>query len=245
MNEPSSYANHLGKIQYIDEAAYRFREGVVNSLWASTYVNINDLDIIIRNESAEGGNPNYLAMAMTFRAYIYQLATDRWKDIPYTEAARGHEGITNPTYDTQEAIYTDLLNQLKQAQGLYTAAPAFSIGGNDVLFGGDMMKWKRFTNSLRLRMATRISGVVPAVARTNIEEILTNQATFPIMTDNADNAYLWWQPGTPYREPWMNDGINRDDHGVCKTIIDIMKEHSDPRLPVYAGLPALTANTGA
>ncbi len=69
MNEPSSYANHLGKIQYIDEAAYRFREGVVNGLWSSTYVNINDLDIIIRNESAEGGNPNYLAMAMTIRAW--------------------------------------------------------------------------------------------------------------------------------------------------------------------------------
>lgn len=236
MNEPSSYANHLGKIQYIDEAAYRFREGVVNNLWFYTYVNINDLDIIIRKES-EGGNPNYKAMAMTMRAYIYQMATDRWKDIPYTEAARGHEGITNPTYDSQEFIYNELLAQLKEANGLYSPAPANAIGPNDVLFGGDMMKWKRFTNSLRLRVATRMSDVAPNVARTHIEEILGNQGTYPIMTDNADNAYLWWQSSAPYREPWMNDGITRDDHAVCKTIIDIMKDHNDPRLSVYA-LPA-------
>jgi hypothetical protein len=234
MNEPSSYANHLGKIQYIDEAAYRFREGVVNNLWFYTYVNINDLDIVIRKESAEGGNPNYRAMAMTFRAYIYQMATDRWKDIPYSQAAQGHDGITNPEYDTQESIYLALLEQLKQANALYSTAPANAIGPNDVFFGGNMMKWKRFTNSLRLRMATRISNIAPNVARTHIEEILGAPGTYPIMTSNDDNAYLWWQSSSPFREPWQTDTDNRDDHGMCKTLIDILKEHSDPRLPVYA-----------
>ncbi|TVQ18699.1 MAG: SusD/RagB family nutrient-binding outer membrane lipoprotein [Bacteroidetes bacterium] len=234
MNEPSSYANHLGKIQYIDEAAYRFREGVVNNLWFFTYVNINDLDIVIRKESQEGGNPNYLAMAMTLRAYIYQMATDRWKDIPYTDAARGHEELTNPSYDTQESIYMDLLDQLKQANNHYDNAAVFAIGPNDVLFGGNMMKWKRFTNSLRLRVATRMSDVAPAVARQHIEEILANPSTYPVMLNNADNAYLIWQSSPPYKEPWNTDSDNRDDHGMCVTLIDILKDHDDPRLPVYA-----------
>jgi hypothetical protein len=234
MNEPSSYVNHLGKIQYIDEAAYRFREGVVNNQWSFTYLNINDLDIVIRKESAETGNPNYKAMAMTLRAYIYQMATDRWKDIPYTEAARATEEITNPAYDSQESIYMDLLDQLKQANTLYSAAPANAIGPSDVLFGGSMMKWKRFTNSMRLRVATRISDVSSATARQHIEEILGDPATYPIMTDNADNAYLWWQASTPYKEPWQADSDNRDDHGMCITFIDFLKDHNDPRLGVFA-----------
>jgi hypothetical protein len=234
MNEPSSYANHLGKIQYIDEAAYRFREGVVNSMWFYTYYNVNDLQIVINKESEEGGNPNYKAMGMTLRAYIYQIATDRWKDIPYTEAASGREGITNPAYDTQESIYLDLLQQLKDANELYSTAAADAIGPSDVLFGGDMMKWKRFTNSLRLRVATRMSNVAPAIARTHIEEILGNPSTYPIITSNDDNVYLWWQSSPPYKEPWQADSDTRDDHGMCVTLIDILKNHNDPRIAAYA-----------
>lgn len=234
MNEPSSWANHLGKIQYIDEAQYKFRDGVVNARWSVAYNNINDLDKIIARESGEEGNPNYRAMAMTLRAMIYQQTTDRFGDIPYTEAAMGGEGITNPSYDTQESIYADLLVQLKSANELYTSSPAFSIGSNDVLFGGDMMKWKKFTNSLRLRVATRISDVASNVARTHIEEILGTPATYPVMVSNADNAYLWWESGGPYRDPWNVDSDNRDDHGVAKTIIDYLIDFNDPRLPVYA-----------
>ncbi len=234
MNEPSSWANHLGKIQYIDEAQYKFRDGVVNGRWSVAYNNINDLDKVIEREAGEDGNPNYRAMAMTLRAWIYQQTTDRFGDMPYTEAARGDEGITNPSYDSQESIYIDLLAQLKAANDLYTPVPAFSIGTNDVLFRGDMMKWKRFTNSMRLRVATRISDVAPNVARQHIEEILGSPATYPVMTSNADNAYLWWEPTGTYREPWFTDQINRDDHGMCNTLIDYLLDFNDPRLPVYA-----------
>jgi len=234
MNEPSSYANHLGKIQYIDEAAYRFREGVVNNLWFYTYVNANDLGIVIEKESGEGGNPNYVAMAMTLRAYIFHMATDRWKDIPYSDAIKGHEGITNPSYDTQESIYMDLLDQLKQANNLFTIAGTYAIGPNDVLFGGNVTKWKRFANSLRLRVATRMSNVASGVAQTHIEEILGDPATYPIMISNVDNAYLWWQANPPYKEPWQTDRDSRDDHGMCVTLIDILLDYDDPRLSVYA-----------
>lgn len=234
MNEPSSYANHLGKIQYIDEAAYRYRVGVVNNLWYYTYVNVNDLQIVIAKESVEGGNPNLQAMAMTLRAYMIQMATDRWKAIPYTEAGQGDQGITNPGYDSQESIYMDLLQQLKDANALFTTAAQYAIGNKDVMFAGNVMKWKRFTNSLRLRVATRMSNVAPGVAQTHIEEILGDQTTYPIMTANADNAYLIWQSSSPYQEPWYADKLGRDDHGMCNTLIDILKDFEDPRLPVYA-----------
>lgn len=234
MNEPSSYANHLGKIQYIDEAAYRFREGTVNNLWHNTFLNINDLQIVMEKESAEGGNPNIRAMAMVLRAYIFQMATDRWKDIPYSEAGKGRQGNITPAYDTQESIYMDLLVQLKQANALFTEDDDFEIGPNDVLLGGDVMKWKRFANSLRLRVATRMSNVAPAAAKTHVEEILGNPSVYPVITTNANNIYLYWQP--PYREPWNDNRVarGRDDHGMCNVLIDVLKGFSDPRLPVYA-----------
>ena len=234
MNEPSCYANHLGKIQYIDEAQYKFRDGVVNNLWTATYTNIADLNLIIEKESKEGGNPNYLAMARTLRAYIFQIATDRWKDIPYTEAAIGNTGNIQPAYDTQESIYTNILTELKAASDLYSVLPANAIGPNDVLLGGSVDKWKRFTNSLRLRAATRISNIAPALAQTHIEEILSNQATYPVIVNNSDNVSLIWQSGGAYREPWALDAVNRDDHGMCNTLIDVLAANNDPRLPVYA-----------
>lgn len=234
MNEPSSWANHLGKIQYIDESRYQFRGGVVNTRWSVAYNNINDLDKIIAKESGEDGNPNYLAMAMTLRAWIYQQTTDRFGDIPYTEAAQGEQGITNPAYDTQELIYNDLLVQLKEANSLYTASPAYSIGSSDVFLGGSMMRWKKFTNSLRLRVATRMSDVAAGVAQTHIEEILGSPGTYPVMESNDDNAYLIWEPTGTYRDPWNADSDNRDDHGVANTLIDQLIDFNDPRLPVYA-----------
>jgi hypothetical protein len=234
MNEPSSWASHLGKIQYIDEAQYRFREGVVNTRWNVAYYNINDLDQIIARESEDDGNPNYRAMAMTLRAKIYQQTTDRWGSIPYTEAARGEEGLTNPAYDDQESIYMDLLDQLKLANDLYTPSPAYSIGPSDVLFGGDWLKWRKFANSLRLRVATRVSNAAPEIARSHIEEILGDPANYPVMESNADNAYLWWDATGPYREPWNVDSDDRDDHGMGKVLIDYLAGFNDPRLPVYA-----------
>ena len=236
MNEPSSWANHLGKIQYIDEARYQFRGGVVNTRWSVSYNNINDLDKIIARESGEDGNPYYKGIAMTLRAIIYQQSTDRWGDIPYSQASQGDIKVTNPSYDTQESIYMDLLEQLRDANSLFITypSPGFLIGPSDVLFSGNMLRWKKFTNSLRLRVATRISDVASNVAETHIEEILGAPATYPIMESNADNAYLRWDPTGLYRDPWNADSDNRDDHGMCKTLIDILVDHNDPRLPVYA-----------
>ncbi len=234
MNEPATYANHLGKIQYIDEAAYRFREGVVNNLWYYTYVNINDLQIVIEREMEEGGNPNLAAMAMTLRAYMFQIATDRWKAIPYSQAGQADEGITNPEYDSQESIYYNLLDQLQQANGLYDYSSLLEVGPNDVLFGGDLMKWQRFTNAMRMRVATRMSDVAPGDARTHIEQILTNPETYPLMLENEDNAYLWWEASGTYREPWQADTDDRDDHGMATTMIETLQDFNDPRLAVYA-----------
>lgn len=236
MNEPSTYAGYLAKIQYIDEARYTYRPGVVENKWYYTYITLNNVnEIIVKAEAEE--NTNLLAVARIMRAYIFQTATDTWRDIPYTNALKIREGSLLPSYDTQDKIYPALLTELKAAADAIADGATGSIGEGDILFGGDAKKWQKFANSLRLRLAMRISAVDQALASSTVSEILTNPTRYPIMASNADNAFFWWPGSSPYEEPWYADYKGRDDHAVSDVLVNILTELGDPRINVYA-IPA-------
>ena len=235
MNEPSSYGGYIAKIQYIDEARYAFRPGVVENKWYYTYITLNNVnEIIVKAEAEE--NTNMLAVAKTMRAYIFQTATDTWRDIPYTDALKIKEGTLLPKYDKQEDIYPALLAELKSAADLLQNGNG-DLGDGDILFNGDTKKWQKFTNSLRLRLAMRISEVNKPLASSTVSEVLGNPAKYPIMASNDDNAFFWWPGASPYEEPWYADYKGRDDHGVSDVLVNVLLEFEDPRIDVYA-IPA-------
>jgi len=100
-------------------------------------------------------------------------------------------------------------------------------------------KWKKFCNSTRLRVAIRISSVDEATANAVITEILNNPDTYPLLTDNSDNAYLWFPGVPPDQEFWYErmgaaSGIKTDPYRTNYELIQALKDHNDPRLPVYA-----------
>lgn len=232
MNNVSTYAGHLGKIQYIDESRYFEREGVINDEWADLYYTVNDLENA-KQIALKNGNNYLYAAALTFQSLIFGIGTDSWRDMPFTEAIAAGEGIVNPPYSTQETIYPALLDSLKKAGDLFAQTELSKLGAGDFLFGGDVAKWRKFANSLRLRFAMRIADV-SQVGKDNITDVLTHLSTYPIMESNADNAFLYWPGSSPYKEPWMEDSESRDDHAVGSYLINYMKSTSDPRLPVYA-----------
>jgi hypothetical protein len=237
MNNFASYAGHITKIQYIDEARYNEREGVVNNAWRDYYNVMLDLQKIIDKSAADEDNtPNMKAVALTFQMYLLHLATDTWKAIPWSQALQGESGITNPAYDSQEEVYNAILSNLKAANDMFDFNPntADDLGVGDILFNGDVAKWQKFNNSLRLRVAIRMSNVNPTLAGQHLNEIFSNPATYPVMETNDDNAFLYWPGAAPYYEPFYNNTITRDDHGMCITLIDYLKQYNDPRLPVYA-----------
>ena len=131
MNEPSSYAGYVAKIQYIDEARYQFRPGTVENKWFQCYNTLNNINEIKKKATADNAK-NLLAVAQTFEAYVFQVMTDTWRDLPYTEAVKMSSGVLLPKYDTQETIYPALLAQLK------VAADGFAAGGSDELGDGDI-----------------------------------------------------------------------------------------------------------
>lgn len=233
LNEPSTYAGYLAKIQYIDEARYTYRTTVVENKWYYGYIILNNIYEIKKKAETDGAT-NLMAVAQTLEAMVYQLMTDTWRDIPFTEAIKLSEGILTPKYDKQEDIYPALLAELKAAADAYDPASVEGLGDGDVLFGGDVVLWQKFTNSLRLRLAMRISGVNSGLAKSTVEEIMGNPSKYPIMESNDDNAFFWWPGSSPYEEPWYTDSKTRDDHGVSDVLIDVLKGLNDPRLPVYA-----------
>jgi len=232
MNEPETYGGHLAKIQYIDEARYNYRPGVVENKWYYTYIQLNNVNEIKKKAIADEAN-NLLGVAKVMEANIFQIATDTWRDIPFTDALKMADGVLLPSYDKQEDIYPALLDSLEEANTLM-ASGIDNLGEGDVLFNGDVMKWHKFANSLRLRLAMRISEVSPAVAKSTVETIMGNLGQNPIMESNDDNAFFWYPGANPYEDPWYEDSKTRDDHGMSDILINALKERNDPRLSVYA-----------
>ena len=233
MNEPSTYGGHLTKIQYIDESRYEFRTGVVENKWYYVYLTLNNVKDI-RRRAVEDGLVNMESAAKVWEAMLVSIATDTWRDIPYSEAARMDEGILLPRYDKQEDIYPALLEMLATAADGFASGASDPLGDGDILFGGDVQKWQKYCNSMRLRLAMRISGVDAGLAKSTVEQIMGNPAKYPVMEDNKDNAFFVWPGETPYIEPWANDSRTRDDHAVSDVLVNLMKSLDDPRLPAYA-----------
>lgn len=232
LNEPSTYGGQVTKIQYIDEARYNFRPGVVENKWYYGYITLQNIKEIKTKAEADNAT-NLLAVAKVLEAYIFQAMTDTWRDIPYSDALKMGEGVLLPSYDKQEDIYPALLSTLEEANNMFNQGSNDVVGDGDLLFHGDMKKWQKFCNSLRLRMAMRISDVSP-LGKSTVEAIMGNPSANPIMQSNADNAFYWYPGSSPYEDPWYEDSTGRDDHGMSDVMIDALLALDDPRLPVYA-----------
>lgn len=230
-NEPCTYGGHLTKIQYIDEAKYNYRPGTVENKWYQGYIALNNIGEIKKKAEADGAT-NLLGVAKVMEAYIFQAITDTWRDVPYSDALKMADGVLLPAYDKQEDIYPALLNTLKEANDLFNQGGMDNLGAGDLLFDGDVAQWQKFCNSLRLRMAMRISEV-SGLGKSTVEDVM-GDASSPIMGSNDDNAMFWYPGSSPYEETWFEDSKGRDDHGMSDVLIDALKELSDPRLPVYA-----------
>ena len=223
---------------FISAPDYEYRVDINNSMWRSMYISMTYASDAMRLAMDEE-NDNLYAAALTFRAYNAQKTTDMWGDVPYTEAFQLEEDVLYPAYDAQEVIYNTLLDELATAADLFDEAGS-PIGEGDFLLNGDVDMWKKFCNSLRLRVAIRMSSVDETTAKATITAILGNPTKYPIMADNDDNAY-WWFPGiAPDQEIWyesmgtVGDAEKKSGWRMQQPIIDALLDNNDPRLPVYA-----------
>lgn len=241
MTYAGAWSQQYAKIQYIDEDWYSYRDAAFDGHWNYLYAGavltdgtvipgpLQDLQIIINK--TEPNEPNMRAAAMTMQAYYFSVITDMWGDIPYFQALQGPNNV-QPVYDTQESIYKDLEQKLATAAGLFSE-DADNLGAGDILYGGDISKWRKFANSLRARILNRYKHKDAAAE----SALITLLNSGDLMTSNDDDADMFYPGGAvdTTNPIYENRNIdNRVDHAVSKTMIDLLTSLNDPRLTVIA-----------
>jgi hypothetical protein len=222
------FVQHWAKIQYTDPDRYIYTNSAFQELWTVAYTkSIVNLNQIIKLGDAQA-NSNYKGVALVLRSWVFTLLTDAYGDIPYQQAANIDQYLT-PAYDKQRDVYLALLEDLKTAQAsLSTSGKA--IGG-DVIYNNNIALWKKFANSLSLRIALRIADKEPERAKQVLTEVQAEGSGF--ISANSETAQLVYL-SSPNQNPISNLFDTRDDYRISKTIVDKLFSLNDPRLPIYA-----------
>lgn len=212
--------------------------------WGTPYWDYSGLRNVsnLITEAEKVNNNNFKAIGLIFKVFLFARTTDCVGDIPYSEAIKGKEGVYMPKYDTQEFVYKDMLATLEIANQLLDENGS-PIGG-DILYDGDILKWKKFANSLHLRLLMRASNKL-AEAKTKIKEIVDNPAKYPIFQSNSDMAALTYLSEAPNRNPnYLWQGLDAGEIVMGKPLVDSMLSRNDPRLPIIARPTLTSSNAG-
>ncbi|MEO6684648.1 MAG: SusD/RagB family nutrient-binding outer membrane lipoprotein [Dyadobacter sp.] len=228
METTTLYVQHWAKIQYTDPDKYTTSLTNIQNVWTNFYSQgLTDFATIIKL-GEETSNPNYQAIGLILKSWTFQQLTDLYGDIPYTQAVKIDQFLT-PKYDAQKDVYIGLLADLKKAADLINVNGSPVAG--DLIYSGNLSKWKKFANSLRLRIALRIADKDPATAKTVIAELAADPTQ--LISSNEDIAQLVYL-SSPNQNPVAKDRETRDDYRVSKSVIDKLIELKDPRLAVFA-----------
>jgi len=222
------WVQYYSEIQYRDEDKYIVRSGTSGG-WNLYNGGLEDIQRMIAKGEASK-TPNWSAVGRIMKSYTYSVMTDAMGALPYSQALRGDTNLA-PVYDTQQQIYNGMLADLAQANTEIDLA-GFGFPKGDLMYGGKMIRWKRFANSLRLRLAIHLSKVDAAKAASEA----TAAVAAGVFVSDSDNAQLMYLATSPNRNPIYNDARGRDDYGMSKTFVDSLKSWNDPRLPIFAQL---------
>ena len=152
---------------------YFYTEQALDQFWKRFYVNIlkNNQDII-DSYSSDSNYSNRVTIAKIWKSYVYSILVSTFGPVPYQEALQGKNAAA---YNSEELIYTDILAELKSAfENLDISGDTLA---QDPIFNGDLTKWKKFANSLRLKIALRISEGFPALAEQHGSDAMANEGS--------------------------------------------------------------------
>lgn len=212
-------------------------------VWSNFYGYLTDIEDIY-DIADELGENNYKAIALVYKTWAYSILTDLYGDVPYSEAIQARDGIVNPAFDEQKTIYPKLLENLETANSLFDDTKALTYAGDMVynanaVSGGKnagIVKWKKFCNSLRLRLLLRLEKRDGEVNVTEqINAILADPAKYPLFTATTDDA-IFRYPGTfPYFNPYYNARTLdwRDGTYYTKFFLEKLNASNDPRRTIW------------
>lgn len=215
-----------------------------SGFWNSMYGYMTDINDIY-NISDKLGESNYKAIALVYKCWAYSMLTDVYGNIPYSQATDAADQNFTPAFDQQKDIYSQILKDLSTANDLFDVSKALTYGG-DVLYSSNALSgttnpgiqnWKKFCNSLRLRLLLRLlkkDGELDISAQINA--ILADPATYPVFESTADDAIFKFTGIQPYYNPYYNARTLdwRQSDYYTHFFIDTLNRFNDPRRGVWA-----------
>lgn len=221
--------------------------------WSSLSFDYRNLHQPLANaaylETRAAGNVDSLFIrgtAKVMQAFWFGLQTSMWGDVPYSEAFKGISNL-QPAFDTQKDVFAGLLKDLEASNAALQKAGSVSSGvmkKADILYGGDLLKWRKFANSLRLRYLMRLSEKAADMSTAGVNvsadfaKIVADPATYPLMTGSADDASVGF-PGTNVNDSWTQGPLVTTTESefyrvkAGATMVDYLKTRLDPRLTVW------------
>jgi hypothetical protein len=221
------YVQYYTELQYPSNSLYSQTAVSWDAFYTGALADLqNIINICTSTPSAAStyGNPvNQIQISRILKAYYFSILTDRFGDIPYSKSLTG---ATQIPYDKQKDVYTDLFKELTSAVSSFQTSGSAVLG--DIIYGGDISKWKKFANSLRLILAMRLSKVDPATGKTQFAAALADPGG--VITSNADNFTLTYVSTFPNAYSALSTATY---FAIAKTIADTLTTFADPRLPAY------------
>src|SRR5688572_5740625 len=165
---------------------YDLSDNIGAGTWNGSYryfANLREMYAV----SVKQDDPNYQAIALTLKAWVMSNLTDCFGDVPFEEAGRGEEEIFYPRFDKQQDIYPKLLADLDSANKLFNTAKTM-VFGTDVLFANNVTRWKKFCNSLHMRLLLRLSKRTEMDVFAKLRTMIDNPTQYPVFTTNAEAA---------------------------------------------------------
>lgn len=223
---------------------YDYRSNWSDYLYNGLYSQLTNFKDIYELASDSGINFNrsYMGISLICQSWMYSILTDTYGDVPYFKSNLGKDSLVyEPPFDRQKDIYADIFSKLEQANTLLTANTAI-IASSDPLYAGNISKWRKFGNSLYLRLLLRVSGKaeVAAMATAKIKDIAeTNAANYPVFASNDESAILKWTGTGAYISPYF--AVREQDWrqpGLATFFIQNLVNWNDPRIdiPTYGSV---------
>lgn len=212
--------------------------------WSGYYGILRNVDEYYNKAVAEGYE-FHQGVGLILKAYTFGLITDLWGDAPYTDALKAEQGsdFFKPTFDAQQDIYHGILSDLETANTLLSKSAADYDNINttqDVLYNGDVTKWRKLANSLALRYYMRLSVKEPGYAEEGIKKITSNSGKYPLITISADDANIGYI-GASRGDSWPTNTVYEVSPSgsymrlkLCSTLVETLQGLNDPRLGVWA-----------
>jgi hypothetical protein len=231
------WSQYWAQRNYTEEDRFIIRQNVNNSYFRLIYTDLMDLQQIINiasnpDKAAEinayyGDAVGQIAVANILQAYVFQLLASTYGDVPYEEAFYGMENPT-PAYSTQKTIFLDLFAKLQAAAKYLEASGTQVFTHGDLMYDGDPAKWAKFANSLRLKLAIRLSKATDPQLVEARQTAIT-EASANVMASNDDNAAIAYLGDGESNAP-MYDGFytaRRNDMTPTANFVDLLKGIND------------------